>query len=173
MSYNPIQTMSSIRIHLLRNNKDDTITIYPHDRRTDAVVVKHRYSEHLETDTLLVVRRDELHCYFNNLFDYVFSTIRMKATDSYKRIGINVPGLPHFDQEITADVQISELRETLECMTEFALNTMQSAIAVPRADGPTQPPVVPRGPPRQDRENNRRNAEKKTEAATATETLEV
>ena len=101
-----IQTMSTIRIHLLRNNKDDTITIYPHDRRTDAVVVKHRYSENLETDTLLVVRRDELACYFNSLFEYVFSTIRMKATDSYKRIGINVPGLPHFDQEITADVQI-------------------------------------------------------------------
>jgi hypothetical protein len=162
--------MSTIRIHLLRNNKDDTITIYPHDRRTDAVVVKHRYSENLETDTLLVVRRDELACYFNSLFEYVFSTIRMNATDSYKRIGINVPGLPHFDQEITADVQIGELRETAESMTDFALTHLQT-VAVPRADGSTQPPVVPR----QDRENNRRNAAKKAEVASAdaTETAEV
>lgn len=159
--------MSTIRIHLLRNNKDDTITIYPHDRRTDAVVVKHRYSENLETDTLLVVRKDELAVYFNSLIEYIFAIIRMKATDSYRRIGVSVPGLPHFDQEITADVQIGELRETVESMTDFALTYLQT-VAVPRAEGLTQPPVVPRVP-RQDRENNRRKeGEAIAEAVTTT-----
>jgi hypothetical protein len=155
---------AAIRIHLLRNNKDDTITIYPHDRRTDAVVVKHRYSENLETDTLTVVRKDELVIYFNTLFDYVFSVIRMKATDSYRRIGISVPGLPHFDQEITADVHLGELRETIEAMTDFTLTYLQT-VAVPRADGPTQPPVVARADGRAQPRNN--GAAKKGEEASA------
>ena len=133
-----------IVITLLRNNKDDTISMYPHDRRTDAVVVKHRYSENLETDTLIVVRKEHLGAYFIDLFDYIFSTIRMKAVDTYKRITVRVPGLPHFDQEIVSEAHLGELRETLQAMTDFAVNYCLQpwSIAVPRADVLTQPPQV-------------------------------
>jgi hypothetical protein len=166
--------MSAVVINLLRNNKDDTVSIYPHERRPDAVVVKHRYSENVETDTLLVVKKDDLPRYFDVLFDYVFAVMRGKASksvaDPFKRIRVTCPGLPHFETDITDDTVLGDIREITESMVEFiSIHGIQPwPLTVPRADDNTQPPVVVRQNTRGNGGNKKDSTVVETETAPTT-----
>jgi hypothetical protein len=135
-----------ITVTFLRNNKDDTISIYPHERRTDALVVKHRYSENTVTDTLTIVRKDEIEDYFAVLFDYAIGMNSVNGvSDRYKRVTINCPGLPHFDQEIT-DTALVNLRAAIEDIIRFAADFVVRSwpVTVARSNELMQPPVVVR-----------------------------